>query len=88
MKTFLIETLELSNFGHMTTSRILLMSCDKILLVTLWTKIMMSLPLFQNTFVLRKLRVANFVDIIIIATINYVFKWNLYLYFLISSDFQ
>ena len=58
-----------------------------ILLVTLWTEIM------------RRRRVANFVDIIKIATMfnktttkkkkkvkrirNYVLKWNLYLYFLI-----
>ena len=35
----LIETLELSKFGHMTTSTMLFVSRDKILLMTSWTKI-------------------------------------------------
>ena len=38
----LIEMLELLNFGHVTTSTIWFGSRDKILLVTSWTKIMMS----------------------------------------------
>ena len=33
-----------------------------------WTEIIMSQPLFQNIFILRRPRVANFVDIIKIAT--------------------
>ena len=49
----LIEMLELPNFGHMTTLRISFESRDKILLVTSWTKIMMSKSNFQNTFILR-----------------------------------
>ena len=60
---------------------------------------MMSYPLFQNTFILRRLRVANFPDIIKISTMfikktfkdsnkvkrirNFVLKYNLYQYFLI-----
>ena len=60
---------------------------------------MVSQPLFQNTFVLRKPRVAIFADIIKIVTMflktnfvdsekvrrygNYVSKCNLYPYFLI-----
>ena len=64
-----------------------------------WTEIMVSQLLFQNTFILRRPRVANFADIIKIANTfikttlndsekflkirNYVSKSNLYLYFLI-----
>ena len=60
---------------------------------------MTSQPLFQNTFILRRPRVAIFADIIKIVTIfikailkgskevkrirNYLSKCNLYLYFLI-----
>ena len=89
--TFLIE---MQNFGRMTTS-----SRDKILLVTSWTEIITSWHLFQNTFILRRLGVAIFDDIIKIITRfikkifkdstkvkrirNYVWKCNLYLYFLI-----
>ena len=40
--------------------------------VTSWTKIVTSRPLFQNTFILRMPRVANFADIIKIATM--IFK--------------
>ena len=42
MITFLIEMLELQNFGDMTTSTVLFESCDKILLVTSWTDIVTS----------------------------------------------
>ena len=42
MITSVTETLELPDFGHMTTSTILIEACDKILLVTSWTEIMMS----------------------------------------------
>ena len=68
----------------------------------LWTEIMTSQPLFQNTFVLRRLRVAIFADIIKIVTMffktifkvsriikrirNYVPKCNLYLYLLILQN--
>ena len=74
-------------------------SLDKNLSVTSWTEIMTSQNLFQNTFILRKPRVAIFVDIIKIVTTfikkifkdsenakrirNYVSKCNVYLYFLI-----
>ena len=97
MITFLTETLESTNFGHMTLSTILFY---KILLVTSWAEIITSQPLFQNICVLRKFGVAIFADIIIkIVTIfvrtiskysNKVettekdaSKCNLYLYFLI-----
>ena len=59
-------------------------------------------PLFQNTFILRKPKVAIFADIIKIVTILnkaifkeffkvkriYTFapKWNLYMYFLIQQN--
>ena len=33
-----------------------------------WTKTMTSKPLFQNTFILRRSRVANFADMIKIAS--------------------
>ena len=70
---------------------------DKILLVASWTEIMTSQPLYENAFILRRPTVANFADITKIPTTikknfkdskkvkrirNYVFKCNLYLYFL------
>ena len=42
MITSLVEILELSNFGHMTTSTIQFDSLEKILLVTSHTKVMIS----------------------------------------------
>ena len=88
--------LELPNFVHMTTSTVEFESRDKILLVTSWAEILTSYPLFQITLILRRPRLANFADIIKIATIfikttviesrivkrirNYVLKYNLYLY--------
>ena len=99
MITSLIEVLELPNFGHMTTFTILIESRDKILLVTSQTEIMTPKPLFEYTFILRRPRVASFVDIIKFVTTfiknifkdskkverirNYVSRCNLYLYFLI-----
>ena len=53
--------LELPNFGHMTTSTI---QYDKIFLVTPLGEIITS---FQNTFILRRSRVANFADIMKVA---------------------
>ena len=87
---------ELPKFGHMTTSTNFDTS-DKILLVTSWTEIMTSWPLFQNTFVLRRPRVDKFADIKIAAIfikttlkdsievkkISHALKCSLYLYFLI-----
>ena len=67
--TSLIETLELPNFGHITTSIIYFNSRCKILMMTLWTKVMTSQSLFQNTFILRRSRIVNFADIIKISTI-------------------
>ena len=61
--------LELLNFGHMTIFAIWFESHDKIPLVALWTEIMTSQPLHQNAFILRRSTVANFADIIKIATI-------------------
>ena len=43
--TFLMEILELPNFGYMTKSTIQLQSFDKSLLVTSWTQTMTSWPL-------------------------------------------
>ena len=42
MITFLIDMIQILNFGHMTTSIIKIESRDKILLVTSWTEIMTS----------------------------------------------
>ena len=83
----------------MTTFTIGFESPDKILLVALWTKIVTSQSLYQNALILRRPAVANFADIIKIPTMfikktfkrlkkvkrirNYVFKCNLYLYFLV-----
>ena len=61
--------LELPNFGHMITPTIQFESHNNILLMTSWTKIMTSYPLFENTFILRRPRVANFAEIIRIAPI-------------------
>ena len=60
----------------MITSTIKFDSPDKILLVMSWTEVMTSLPSFQNTFILRKPRVANFADIIKTITmfIKTIFK--------------
>ena len=58
------ENRELPNLGHNTTSK----SHGKILLVTSLTKRMTSIS-FQNIFILRMARVANFADIIKIAII-------------------
>ena len=54
MITFLIEMLELPNFGHITTS---------------WKEIVMSQSFFQNTFVSRRPSGGNFANIIKIVTI-------------------
>ena len=99
MITPLMEMLELPNFGHMATSTIEIDSRSKILLETSWTEIVTSSSQFQNTFILRTLRVTNFADIIKATTMfikkifidskkvkrisNYVLKCDLYLYFLI-----
>ena len=61
--------LELLNFGHMTTFTTWFGSRDKILLVASWTEIMMSQPLYENAFILRRPTVANFADIIKIPAI-------------------
>ena len=68
MITSLIEVLELPNFCHMTTSTIKLMSRDTFLLMMSKTEIMTSQPLLLNTFILGRLRVAIFPDIIKIVT--------------------
>ena len=102
MITSLIEMLKLPNFDHMTISRMQFESRGKIMLVTSWTEIMTSQPLFQNVFILRRPRVANFDDIIKIATMfvkktfkdskkvrgirNYVLNKNLYLCFMIERN--
>ena len=68
MITSVIEMLELPNFGRMTPSTIYFESRDKILLLTSQTKIMTSKPLFQNTFISRRPRVADFAENIKIRT--------------------
>ena len=70
MLTSLIEMLELPSFGHLTTCTIWFESRDKILLVAPWPEIMMLWLLFQNTFILRRPRVANSADIIKITTMS------------------
>ena len=67
--------------------------------MTSCTSIMTSSPIFQNTFVLRGLKVVNFADIIKISIKqafkdskklkiirNFVLKCNFYLYFLIYQN--
>ena len=46
MTASLIEMLVLPNFGHMTTSTMQFDSRDKMLLLTSWSEIMTSQPLF------------------------------------------
>ena len=60
--TSLIETPELPNFGHITTSTIKFDSCDKILLMTSWIEIMTS----------RRPSVTIFADIIKIVTMVFI----------------
>ena len=54
MITSLIEMLQLTNSDHMTTSTISFESRDKILLVTSYTEIMTSSPLFQKAIILER----------------------------------
>ena len=70
--------LELPNFDHMTKFTIKFESYNEILLLTSWTEIITSQPLFKNTFISRKPRVAIFTDIIEIVTmfIKTVFKYS------------
>ena len=100
----LTEMLELSNFGQITEFTIEFESCNKILLLTSWTKTMTPQLFFQKNLILRRLRVAIFAGIIKIVTLfiktthkdsrkikrirNYVSKWRLYLYFLITNIWQ
>ena len=57
MITSLVQMLELPNFIHMTICTIQIESRDL-------TEYMMSQPLFENIFILRKTGVANFAVII------------------------
>ena len=57
----LLETLELSKSGHMNKSTMYFESHDNFLMS--WTRIITSYTLFQKTFTLRRLGVANFADI-------------------------
>ena len=68
MVTCPMEMLELLDFRHMTAPTVWFESRDEILLVRSWKIIMTSNHLFQNTFILTRPRVANFVHIIKIAT--------------------
>ena len=67
-----IEVVKTSVFSKtlicVTTSPLKIESHEKILLVTSWTEIMTSQPLFQNNFISRKSRVAVIVNIDKIAT--------------------
>ena len=74
MITFLIQMIELPNSGQMTTCRIQFDSRDKIWLVASWTETMMSL--LKNVFILRRPRLANFADIIIIETMSITTIFN------------
>ena len=65
MTTSLIEVLDLPNFGHMVTSTVLFESRNKFLLMTSQnSQRMTSQLLIQNTFILRRARVAIFADIL------------------------
>ena len=93
--------IDLPNFGHIIKSTIWFESRDKVLLVTSWTEVLTSKPLFQNTIILRKPRVVNLAGIIKITTMfikttikdwkkvkiirNYILKCSQYLYFLIKQ---
>ena len=59
MVTYLMEMRDLPNFGHTTTFAIKFESRNKILLLTLGTKIMTLLPLYQNTFIIRRVLNCN-----------------------------
>ena len=74
MITSLIEMLELPNFGHMTTSTIQFESRNKDDGDVMDKNY--DVITFQKTFVLRRAGVANFADIIKIATmfIKTIFK--------------
>ena len=72
----------------MNISTIAIESRDQILMLTPWTKIMISQPLFQDIVILRGPGAASFADIIKIAIIsiknemrNYNSKQNFYLFF-------
>ena len=96
MVTSLMEMLELARFFHMATSIIQLESSDKILLIN---KNYDAIIFISKNFILRKIRVANFADIIKIVAMfiktnfedsnkvrrirNNILKCNLNLYFLI-----
>ena len=80
----------------MIKSTIYFRSEDKNLLVTSWTELTTSQPLFQSTFILRRCSVANFADIIKLQPSllkqtlnkvkrirNHILKCSLYLHFLI-----
>ena len=69
MITSIIAMLELPNFGHMTKFSIWFLSRGNSLLVTSWTEIVTSQPLYQNAFILRRSTVANLADIIKVSTI-------------------
>ena len=64
MITFFTYMLELPIFGRMARCTMSFDSRDKILFVLSWTEIMTSYPLFQNTFTLKRSRVAIFADTI------------------------
>ena len=92
MITSVMVMLELPNFGHMTTFTICFESHDKNLLVVSRTEIMTSQSLYQNAFILRRRKVANFANIIKISTKkvkrigNYVLECDLYLHFFVEQN--
>ena len=61
--------LHLPNFGYMTWSTIYFELPEKIFVGEVMDKTNDDITLFQNTFILRKLRIAAFADIIEIVTI-------------------
>ena len=62
--------LQLPKFSQMTICTIKINSRDKSLFVTPWTKIMTSLSLFQNTFILRKPNIIKIGSIFIKTTLK------------------
>ena len=90
MITPLKEMLQLSNFGHMTTSAMSLESRNETLLVTSWTELMMSYlnlkkaqsSQFCRHQTIQKLSLKRQKKVYMI--INYALKCSLYLYTIIA----
>ena len=91
--------LTISSWNNTIVFTISLGSCNEMLPITSSTFIMKTRPLFQNEAILRRFGMGNFTDVIKTAitlinrdfknsiitriVVNYVFKENFHLYFLI-----